>query len=218
MYTPIDFNPYCSTPADCSTPALRRQRWRGYLVECAPEKFPHDDFAPLPPFPPLHRFHLMLMHHIFFPDHAKAHLAHIQAVVQAVLGLDCFSAPELDFNSVLRVASPVAPCVFVLSPGNNPLPKLVRFAQSHSKVVVSISLGRGRGPKAQELFDKYRAQSRWLCLENCHLAGTWMPQVRTNTVRSIRMLNRLIHHPRPTRICFVSYVLSHSALGSISYR
>jgi hypothetical protein len=68
--------------------------------------------------------------------------------------------------------------VFILSPGNNPLPKLSRFAQSHSRVVVSISLGRGRGAKAQEMFDKYRAQSRWLVLENCHLAGAWMPQVR----------------------------------------
>lgn len=40
-----------------------------------------------------------------------------------------------------------------------------------------ISLGQGQGPIAERLMDQTRADGGWLCLQNCHLAESWLPKL-----------------------------------------
>jgi dynein heavy chain len=65
----------------------------------------------------------------------------------------------------------------------DPASLLVRLAQElrgSSLHLDMVSLGQGQGPRAEELI--YKAQvlkGRWVFLQNCHLAASFMPRLQT---------------------------------------
>ena len=67
-------------------------------------------------------------------------------------------------------------------PGSDPANQLIRFAKELRGSAVHldmISLGRGQGPKAEELIAKAQIlKGRWIFLQNCHLAASWMPKLQ----------------------------------------
>ena len=72
-------------------------------------------------------------------------------------------------------------CVWPLRAGCDPAAQLLRFAKEQRGSTTHldmISLGRGQGPRAEELISKAQIlKGRWVFLQNCHLAASWMPRL-----------------------------------------
>ncbi|CAM9286047.1 unnamed protein product [Ectocarpus sp. 6 AP-2014] len=69
------------------------------------------------------------------------------------------------------------PCVFILSRGADPMALLMKFAASvgMDNQLEVTSLGKGQGPRAEEVIKVARASGSWVMLQNCHLACSWLP-------------------------------------------
>ncbi|MEW5313906.1 MAG: hypothetical protein WDW38_005438 [Sanguina aurantia] len=103
----------------------------------------------------------------------------IQGFVAASLGAHFTEPPAFDLAGSYRESSCTAPLLFVLSPGSDPTAALLSFADScgYGSRISVISMGQGQGPKAAALITAARKAGRWVLLQNCHLAPSWMPSL-----------------------------------------
>jgi dynein heavy chain len=96
------------------------------------------------------------------------------------LGKQYVESQPFDLAAPYQASNPETPIIFVLSTGADPSPYLFKLAREigfYDKLKV-ISLGQGQGPKAEALIEsavKDGERMKWVCLQNCHLAGSWMP-------------------------------------------
>lgn len=96
------------------------------------------------------------------------------------LGKKFVESQPFDLAAPFAASTPDTPIIFVLSTGADPSPYLFKLAKEvgfYEKLRV-ISLGQGQGPKAEALIEsavKDGEKMKWVCLQNCHLAGSWMP-------------------------------------------
>ena len=71
---------------------------------------------------------------------------------------------------------------FQIISGSDPTTQLMRFAKEIRGSTLHldmISLGRGQGPRAEEIITKaYQQKGRWVFLQNCHHAGSFMPSLQ----------------------------------------
>ena len=85
--------------------------------------------------------------------------------------------PNVTVRDLYRDSDCRTPVIFVLSPGADPTSSLLKFAESADVKadVKIISLGQGQGGPASQLIQKGKSSGKWVLLQNCHLAQTWMP-------------------------------------------
>lgn len=66
--------------------------------------------------------------------------------------------------------------------GSDPTSQLMRFAKETRGTALHldmISLGRGQGPRAEEAITKaYQQKGKWVFLQNCHHAASFMPRLQ----------------------------------------
>ncbi|XP_061590831.1 dynein axonemal heavy chain 12 [Cololabis saira] len=93
------------------------------------------------------------------------------------LGKKFVQPPPFDLSKSYQESNSTIPLVFVLSPGADPLANLLKFANGKKMdgaKFQSISLGQGQGPIAAKLISTAMQNGTWVCLQNCHLAVSWM--------------------------------------------
>jgi len=93
------------------------------------------------------------------------------------IGKHYIDAPAFDLESSFKDSGPLTPIIFVLSTGADPTLYLQNLARDMGvfERLRMISLGQGQGPIAESLIGNGREAGDWVCLQNCHLASSWMP-------------------------------------------
>uniref|UniRef100_K3W9Z0 AAA+ ATPase domain-containing protein n=1 Tax=Globisporangium ultimum (strain ATCC 200006 / CBS 805.95 / DAOM BR144) TaxID=431595 RepID=K3W9Z0_GLOUD len=103
----------------------------------------------------------------------------IQNFVVEHIGRRFIEPPPFDLVSSYADATVVTPIIFVLSTGSDPAKELLVFAETMkmNRKLNSISLGQGQGAIAAKMIEEAITSGKWVLLQNCHLAISWMPQL-----------------------------------------
>ncbi|XP_051780645.1 dynein axonemal heavy chain 6-like [Erpetoichthys calabaricus] len=110
-------------------------------------------------------------------------ISSLEGFIADKLGTKYVESGNLTLREMYDNSDATTPLIFILSPGMDPTSQLMRLAQEVRGSTVHVdmvSLGRGQGPKAKELIKKAQIlKGRWVFLQNCHLAASFMPQLQT---------------------------------------
>merc|ERR1719506_312512 len=86
-------------------------------------------------------------------------------------------SPPFDLVGCFQDSQKTIPLIFVLSAGADPTDALLKLAREYDygERLHFISLGQGQGEKAEKMIQLGQQSGDWVCLQNCHLAASWMP-------------------------------------------
>ncbi|XP_078059400.1 dynein axonemal heavy chain 12 [Mustelus asterias] len=94
------------------------------------------------------------------------------------LGKRFVEPPPFDLAKSYVDSNATIPLLFILSPGADPMASLLKLTNDKNMdrgQFQSISLGQGQGPIAAKMVKDGMLEGTWVCLQNCHLAVSWMP-------------------------------------------
>jgi dynein heavy chain len=102
-----------------------------------------------------------------------------RSFIAAELGEFFTISPPFDLTGAFDDSTSTSPLIFVLSSGADPTEYLLALAREkgYSERLHFISLGQGQGPIAEKLVKFGWETGDWVCLQNCHLANSWMPKL-----------------------------------------
>jgi hypothetical protein len=102
-----------------------------------------------------------------------------QEFISAHLGPEFLAPVAGSLEGSFRASTWDTPILLVLSPGSDPTGDLIALAESTGKArdLKIVSLGRGRTAAAELKIEDARATGAWICLQNCHLATSWLPKL-----------------------------------------
>ncbi|KAG8523853.1 Dynein heavy chain 7, axonemal [Galemys pyrenaicus] len=147
--------------------------WR----EIYDSKEPHNAKFPEPMDKNLNELQKIIILRCLRPD--KITLA-ITNYVTDKLGKKFVEPPPFDLTKSYLDSNCTIPLIFVLSPGADPMASLLKFANDKAMSgnnFQAISLGQGQGPIATKMIKAAVEEGTWVCLQNCHLAVSWMPML-----------------------------------------
>lgn len=117
--------------------------------------------------------------------------------VRSTMDARFITPPAFNIARSYADANCLVPLIFILSAGSDPMGSLIKFAEisDFSDRFFSISLGQGQGPIAKGLIERAQEEGAWVCLQNCHLAVSWMSELEkicesldySNTSRNFRL-------------------------------
>jgi dynein heavy chain len=144
---------------------------------------PHSDLLPGGWETSLNDFQRMLL--IRFLREEKVVFA-IRRYVAATIGDYYTESPPFDLEGAYNDSTSTTPLIFILSPGADPTDYLLQLAASKGKEgsgLRIISLGQGQGPIAERAIDMAQKSGDWVCLQNCHLAVSWLSKLELTVER-----------------------------------
>jgi dynein heavy chain len=106
-------------------------------------------------------------------------MLYIKEFVKNELTSEFIESPAFDLNGAYTDSTCMTPIIFVLSPGADPIPNLQNLAnlKGMDDKLKILSLGQGQGKIAQKYIENGQANGDWVCLQNCHLSASWMPEL-----------------------------------------
>lgn len=145
-------------------------KWEGVYNAPEPEKAIRellgDGFSP---------FQLLCMMRCIRPDMV---VPAVQNFVANEMGPRFIEPPPFNLKACFNDSICSTPLIFVLTPGADPMSELLKLAAElgfGGKKLMSISLGQGQGPLAENAILEAADKGTWVCLQNCHLSISWMP-------------------------------------------
>jgi dynein heavy chain len=122
-------------------------------------------------------FQKLLLIKLFHPD--KLEFACRDFIQEALADDEFIKSPPFDLDAVYQASDNKTPIIFVLSSGADPIPYLTKLAKQKGREdqLRLISLGQDQGPLAKDLMDIGRKEGAWVCLQNCHLSVSWLPEL-----------------------------------------
>ncbi|XP_063227776.1 dynein axonemal heavy chain 12 isoform X3 [Bacillus rossius redtenbacheri] len=103
----------------------------------------------------------------------------VSKFVKEDMGERFVTPPPFDIGRSYEDSNCLSPLIFILSAGSDPMSALMSFTErmGFSNKFQSISLGQGQGPIARAMMAEAQQSGGWVCLQNCHLAVSWMPEL-----------------------------------------
>ena len=127
--------------------------------------------------PELQPFEKLLLLKTLRPDKLESLMA---SYVAATIGSEFVDWPGFDLLGVYNKSTNRTPIILVLAPGADPLSNLKALAKSQDVDDLRfrfVSLGQGQGEKAKEIIKIAQLNGEWICLQNCHLVASWLPEL-----------------------------------------
>ncbi|XP_067883713.1 dynein axonemal heavy chain 6-like [Heterodontus francisci] len=110
-------------------------------------------------------------------------IAAVREFVAEKLGPDFLPSPAVHLRDAFDETDAFTPLIFLLSSGTDPVAQVLRFAKEYrgnTDHLDMVSLGRDQGPIAEDMIQKAQVRKgRWVFLQNCHLAASFMPTLQT---------------------------------------
>ncbi|CAI6363283.1 unnamed protein product [Macrosiphum euphorbiae] len=104
----------------------------------------------------------------------------IQKYVVSSMGQKYVEPPAFDLADSFKDSNCCSPLIFILSAGTDPMSSLMKFSEDRKisqSDVMTISLGQGQGPIAANMIKLGLETGKWVVLQNCHLAVSWMKEL-----------------------------------------
>ncbi|XP_059519194.1 dynein axonemal heavy chain 12 [Myotis daubentonii] len=140
-------------------------------------KEPHNAVLPEPMNQKLNELQKIIILRCLRPDKITPAITNY---VTDKLGKKFVEPPPFDLTKSYWDSNCTIPLIFVLSPGADPMASLLKFANDKAMTgnkFQAISLGQGQGPIATKMIKAAIEEGTWVCLQNCHLAVSWMPML-----------------------------------------
>jgi len=85
--------------------------------------------------------------------------------------------PNLNIEILFKESNNTTPLIFLLSPGADAREEILSFAikENMNNKLLSLSLGQGQGELATKNIKLGANEGKWILLQNCHVATSYMP-------------------------------------------
>lgn len=105
----------------------------------------------------------------------------LMTVVQEKLDTFFLEPPPLDLEVCYKDSVPAIPLIYILASGSDPMADIQKLAEMLDMLakINPISLGQGQGPKAIAGINEGSQSGKWVLLQNCHLAPSFMPTLES---------------------------------------
>ncbi|KAM3134228.1 hypothetical protein pb186bvf_013648 [Paramecium bursaria] len=137
---------------------------------------PHNFTLPAPWQGMLSQFQKLILIRIIRPD---KFINAVQNLIIYEMSKQYMEPPQFNLEQAFKDADAFTPLIFILSPGADPRLEITNLAEKlgFKNNFSSLSLGQGQGKKAGDAIRSAAREGKWVLLQNCHLAPSYMPEL-----------------------------------------